>query len=106
MKISLKIDPETLFILHNIIVKESQMIANNRAQRSGKSMRVELFEVICKRCITYSSNRNGKKITLTLKYHLASLIYDILSDFQFSFGGIYEQNKLEMFKNDLHQKLL
>jgi len=106
MKISLTIDPETLFILHSIIVKECQMIANNRIQRSGKSMRVELFEVLSKRCITYSSHRNGKKTTLTLKYHLASLVYDIVSDLQFSFGGIYEQNKLEMFKNELHQKLL
>lgn len=81
------------------------MIAQNRPQRSGKSMRIELFEIISKRCISYSLNPNGKKLNLTLKYHLVDLVFDILSDLKKSYGGIYEANKLDMFKNQLHQQL-
>lgn len=105
MKITLKTDPETLFLLHRIILENCQMIANDRFQRSGKSMRVELFEILSKRCIAYTSNPNGKKLNLALKYHLASLVYDILQDLKIQFA-IYEANKLDMFKNQLHQKLL
>ena len=106
MKLTIKTDPETLFLLHKIILDSAQMIADNRARRAGKSMRVELFETISKRCITYTSNPNGKDLTITLKYHLASLVYDILEDLKFSYGGIYEANKLDMFRNQLHKLLL
>lgn len=67
-------------------------------------MKIELFEILSKRCIAYSINPNGKKLNMTLKYHLADLVYEILSDLKYSFG-IYEANKLDMFKNQLHQLL-
>ncbi|MGV4413852.1 hypothetical protein [Chryseobacterium sp. T1] len=82
------------------------MMAQNRSQRSDKSMKVELFEIVSKRCISYSLNPNGKKMNMTLKYHLANLIYEILSEKTKPYGGIYEVNKLDMFKNQLHQQLL
>lgn len=105
MKVTIKTDPETLFLLHKIILDQCQMIANDRARRSGKSMRIELFEILSRRCIVYSSNPNGKNLSLSLKFHLANLIYDILADLRLSLG-IYEANKLEMLKNELHRKLL
>lgn len=105
MKVTIKIDPETLSLLHRIILDECQMIANNIGRKTGKSMRVELFEIISRKCIAYTTNPNGKKMTITLKYHLASLVLDIVSDRIWSLG-IYESNKLELLKNDLHQKLL
>lgn len=105
MKITIKTDPETLFLLHKIILDECQMIANNTGRKSGKSMRIEIFEILARRCITYSANPNGKKLNITLKYHLANLVYEILSDLRLSLG-IYEANKMEMLKNELHLKLL
>ena len=105
MNVSIKIDPETLFLLHKIISKSAQMIANTRVQKAEKSMRVELFGIISKRCITYSTNPKGKSLTLTLKYHLADIIWNILDAVQWSYG-MYEFNKIEMLKNQLHQILL
>lgn len=104
MKIILKIDPETLFILQKLTMDQCQALTNNIAARSCKSMKVELFTILCQRCISYTSNPNGKKQALTLKYHLAALLYDIITDMRYSMG-IYEGNKIEMLKNDLHQKL-
>ena len=105
MRIQLKIDPETLYLLHKIIMDQCQMIPQTRHGKTSKSMKVELFEILSKRCIAYSLNPNVKKMTLTLKYHLVDLIYEILSGLKQSYGGIYEANKLDMFKNELHQRL-
>ena len=81
------------------------MIAQTRHGKTSKSMKIELFEILSKRCISYSLNPNGKKLNLTLKYHLVDLIYEILTGLKQSYGGIYEANKLDMFKNELHQRL-
>lgn len=105
MRLKIKLDPETLFLLQKIILDQSQMIAQTRQAKESKSMKIELFEILSKRCIAYSLNPNGKSLNVTLKYHLANLVYEILSDLRFSFGGIYEANKLDMFKNQLHQLL-
>ncbi len=104
MKTIIKTDPETLFLLQKLINEQCQMIANDIGRKSGKSMRIELFTIFTQRCFSYSANPNGKKLQLTLKYHLAALLYEIITDLKFSLG-IYEGNKLEIFKNDLHQKL-
>lgn len=105
MKVSIKIDPETLFLLHQIINKECQIIATNIGSKSDKSMRIELFTLFTQRCFSYSQNKNGKKIQLTLKYHLAATLYDLVR-YGNKLAGIYESNKIEIFKNELHQKLL
>ena len=105
MKVSLKTDPETLFLLQKMINNECQIVATSIGRKSGKSMRIELLTLLTQRCFSYSANPNGKKLQLTLKYHLAALIFDIITDLKFSLG-VYEGNKLEIFKNDLHQKLL
>lgn len=105
MKITIKIDPETLFLLHKVILEQTQMIANNVSAKVAKSMRIELFEILVKRCITYTSKADGKKMSLTIRYHLAEMLYKILCDLHYSMG-VYEANKLDMFKNQLHQKLL
>ncbi len=104
MKINVKTDPETLFLIHRLIRDECQVHASGRLRRSGKSMRLELFTQLSQRCINYSCNPSGKQISLTLKYHLANLLYEVLC----SAGnfGVYEANKIEMLKNELHQKLL
>lgn len=104
MKISLKIDPETLFLLHKIANEQCQIIANNIGRKSTKSMRIELFTLLTQRCFSYQLNPNGKKLQFTLKYHLAALLYELVTENN-RFSRIYESNKIEIFKNDLHQKL-
>ena len=105
MRLKIKLDPETLFLIHKIIRDQCQMITQTRQSKASKSMKIELFEILSKRCIAYSINPNGKKLNMTLKYHLANLVYEILSDLRMTPGGIYEANKLDMFKNQLHQLL-
>jgi hypothetical protein len=105
MKTTIKIEPETLFLLHNVVLQHSQFSLTGR--NSGKSMIIELFEILSKKCIAYSTNANGKKRSLELRFHLAEKLLELakteLSKRSF---GVYENNKLEMFKNELHQKLL
>lgn len=105
MKVTIKTDPETLFLIHKITNDHCQMIAANIGRKTGKSMRMELFSILTHRCFSYTQNPNGKKLQLTLKYHLAALLYEIVTDLRYSMG-IYESNKIEIFKNELHQKLL
>lgn len=105
MKVTLKTDPETLFLLQKMVNEECQMISTNIGRKSGKSMRIELFTLLTQRCFTYSSNPNGKKVQLTLKYHLAALVLEIIISLKSNFG-VFEANKLEILKNDLHQLLL
>ncbi|KMQ70330.1 hypothetical protein ACM44_13005 [Chryseobacterium koreense CCUG 49689] len=81
------------------------MIAANIGRKAGKSMRMELFSILTQRCFSYTQNPNGKKLQLTLKYHLAALLYELVTDHN-KFTGIYENNKIEIFKNELHQKLI
>jgi hypothetical protein len=105
MKINQKIDPETLFILHKILLAQCQGLAHGIAAKSFKSMKVELFSILTQKCVSYTSNATGKKLGLSLKYHLAALLYEILIEKKYSPLGVYEANKIEMLKNELHQKL-
>jgi len=106
MKITLKIDPETLFLLQSILVLKRSIFARTLEEKVNQSMTLELFEVITKRCFTYSLNRNGKNISCQLKFHLAKLLLDLVVTQNKTAFGNYEQNKLEIFKNELHQKLI
>lgn len=103
MKISIKIDPETLFLLHKIIGQE-----NNKTlgRNTGKSMLVELFEKLTKACIAYTGNANGKKRTLELRYHLAEkLTCEIIKASERDLPPD-ELAKLEIFKNQMYPQLL
>ena len=106
MKLTIKTDPETLFLLQKVILDSAQIIADTKGRKIGKSMRVELFDTVSKRCISYTSNPNGKDLSLTLKYHLANEVHDILQERKYYPAGIYESNKLDILKNKLHQQLL
>lgn len=109
MKVTIKTDPETLFLLHKIANDQTQVMAASSIEtKAMKSMRIELFTILTQRCFSYRKNPNGKKLQLTLKYHLAAMIYEIILDYRFSGfgGGIYENNKIDLFKTELHPKLL
>ena len=106
MKITIKTDVETLFLLHKIVGQHGwYSFPKTIAERLKKSMITEIFEILNKRCFAYSANPNGRKMSVSFRYHLASLLFDIIRITELTFG-IYEANKLEIFKNELHKKLL
>lgn len=105
MKITIKTDPETLFLLHKIANTQTQGTVNSMDAKAMKSMKIELFTILTQRCFSYSQNPNGKKLQLTLKYHLAFVLQEMILGLRIA-SGIYENNKIDLFKNDLHQKLL
>ena len=105
MKIKIKIDPETLAMTHKIIGDECYYYFTSK---SAKSMRVELWEVLSRKCLTYANNPNGKPRTIILRYHIAEVLLECIVNFLTNKShmlGFYEQNKIELFKNDLYQKL-
>ncbi len=106
-KIKLKIPPETLFLLQKITLTYKQIQGKDKTGKIAQSIREELFEKLSRSCITYTGNPNGKARELTLRYYLANQIYnDILFTLEQRVFGFYEANKLEILKNELHQKLL
>lgn len=103
MKLSIKIDPETLFLLHRVTMDKAQSFGLEKVE---KSLCLELFEIHCRLCFSYSQNPNGKLRTLTLRYHLADKLLQLVKSTLDKPLGSFEYNKLDMFKNQLHQKLL
>lgn len=105
MKISLKLDPDTLAIAHKIAVDEYHKC---NSSKFDKSLRAELWEILSKKCIAYTNNPNGKPRTISLRYHLAIVLQDCINDFLIKHPrfGTYEYNKLIILSNDLYQKLL
>lgn len=66
MKITLKLDPDTLSIAHRIAVDEYNRCITSKYD---KSLRAELWEVLSKKCIAYTNNPNGKPRTISIRYH-------------------------------------
>lgn len=106
MKITLKISPEALSLIHQLTLIECRSKAYNHSDKCKKSLCMELFEILAKKCISYTKNPNGKPRILSLKYHLAYYLYELLmAENYYRILSIYEANKLDMLKNNLHQLL-
>lgn len=108
MIISVKLAPETLFLVHKVLLYEIQTNpAYTRTKKALKSILIELFNVFVKKCISYGNSPKGRSRTVNLKYYQVDKLCDILcSLLQSPYFGINEYNKLDMLKNKLHQKLL
>lgn len=107
MKISITTEPVTLFLLQKITLHKTQRIARVRSDKILLSQQQELFQMLSNKCINYTGNANGKPRKLTIKYHLASVLLDItVNTISDRILPLYEHNKLEIFKNNLHQKLI
>lgn len=106
MKVSVKISPETLVIVQKILLGETHKYTITRDSKFKKSMYTELFEQFSRACLNYSTNPNGKYRTLTIRYHLAESLLELITRFILIGNlGTYELNLLERFKNQIHQKL-
>lgn len=105
MKITFKIDPETLHLVHRIVLDNCQTVAST-GRRCKKSMHVELWEILSKKCISYNVNPNGKDRSLCLRYHLVNEMYEmLLAEINHPSLGVYERNKLDILKNKIHPLL-
>lgn len=107
MKITFKIAPDILFFIQKMALKRTQQVTKSSLDKFNLSLVKELFEILSKKCISYTSNHNGKDQKISLKYHTAYVLLQILlEEIKCNYLPPYEQNKLEILKNELHQKLL
>lgn len=107
MKITIKISPEILHCLNHHLEEISIMPAHTHDKKFHKSMAMELKQTIGRMCMRYCYNPNGKPRTLTLKYHVATSLYNMITLIMSkSNHGIYELSQLDQLKNNLHQQLL
>lgn len=104
IKIKIKVIPETLFLLYGLVRHETQVTA----EKSSISQNQELYLMLGNRCKNYIQNPNGTMRTLSLWYHQAERIFNIIIENLDNVRnlGVFEQNQLEKLKNELHQKLL
>lgn len=107
MKTSFKIDPQTLFIIQKMALARTQVVAKSSLDRFNLSLVNELFQTLSKKCISYTANPNGKERKISLKYHMAYVLLQILcEELQRKYLPPYEHNRIDMLKNDLHKKLM
>ena len=108
MKITINIDPETLFLVQ----KELQNIYGERRfysmeERVKYSQKLELSEIFTRKCMSYMVSQNGKNRQISLKYHQAYVLYQsILERLNMVGLGVLEWTKFDLLKNQLHQKLM
>lgn len=109
MKITIKIDSDTLFLLKacfDLYRKNDLSHAKSRHEKSDMYLFFELRKIFELKAV--SLDRTDKKFRMTSPYYLANKLYDFICHMlQFNEAfGIYERNKIEFLRNDLHQKLL
>ena len=109
MKITIKIDSDTLFLLKacfDLYRKNDLSHAKSRHEKSDMYLFFELRKTFELKAV--SQEKTDKKFKMTFSYYLANKLYDFTChQLQFNEAfGIYERNKIEFLRNDLHQKLL
>ncbi len=110
MKITIKIDSDTLFLLKacfDLYRKNDISHTKTREEKSNMYLFFELRNIMAKKALLHDENK--KSLKLSLPYYFASVMYDFICD-QLQFNvvafGTYERNKIEILRNQLHQKLL
>ena len=109
MKITIKIDSDTLFLLKacfDLYRNNDGSHAKTREEKSNMAMFFNLRTTFAKKAITLVPN--GKDFKIKLPYYLANMLYDfVCNQLQLNVAfGIYERTKMELLRNDLHQQLL
>lgn len=109
MTISIKIDSDTLFLMKacfDLYRKNDLSHAKTRDEKSDMYLFFELRKIFEKKAVLHEPN--GKKFKMNFVYYLANKLYDfICHQLQYNVSlGIYERNKIELLRNQLHQKLL
>lgn len=108
MKINIKTDPETLFLLFGIVRQAAfSTVSKRREGKARQSMHLELFQALSSRCVNYTANPTGKAMKISLRYHLMNELFDLAHN-AIVYGNlpVFEANKIEILKNNLHKALL
>jgi len=109
MKVTIKIDGETLFLLNACLGLYRKNDLSHCKDRNDKSYMAIFFEVrdfLAKKAI---GNHEEKKVTkVSFPFYYANTLLDFVENqLQINVAlGVFEKNKLELLKNQLHQKLL
>lgn len=109
MTISIKIDSDTLFLMKacfDLYRKNDLSHAKTRDEKSDMYLFFELRKIFEKKAVLHEPN--GKNFKMNFVYYLANKLYDFVC-YQLQYNvslGLYERNKIELLRNQLHQKLL
>lgn len=109
MKITLKIDSDTLFLLKacfDLYRKNDISDLGTRDEKADRYLFFELRKIFELKAVSHETT--AKKFKMTFPYYLANKLYDFIWwQLQYNTAfGIYERTKMELLRNDLHQKLL
>ena len=109
MKITIKIDSDTLFLLKacfDLYRKNDISHTKTREEKSNMYLFFELRKIFELKAV--SQEKTDKKFRMSFPYYLANKLYDFICHMlQYNEAfGTYERNKIELLRNDLHQKLL
>ncbi|AGC39501.1 hypothetical protein JSO53_04135 [Riemerella anatipestifer] len=107
MKIQVKIEQETLLLLNRLMANLdlfSRTLPNNK---TGQSIMIELRDILFKKIVSTFSKEAEKPIKITLRYHTTEHLYLWVKNIQESTQlGAYENNKLEILKNQIHPSII
>ena len=109
MKITIKIDSDTLFLLKacfDLYRKNDVSDCETRDEKASRYLFFELRNIFERKVISHE--QSSKKFKMSFPYYFANMMYEFICwQLQYNSGfGIYESNKIELLRNDLHQKLL
>ena len=109
MKITIKIDSDTLFLLKacfDLYRKNDISHVKTREEKSNMYLFFEMRNIFLRKAMGHLET--SKNFKMHFPYYFASVLYDfICNQLQVNVAfGIYERNKIELLRNQLHQKLL
>lgn len=109
MKVSFKIDKDTLYLLNacfGLYRGNDTSHCKNRKDKSDMAMFFEVRSMLAKRW--FSHQETTKPLKFTMPYYLANFLLDfVIYQLTNSTGfGVFERNKMELLRNELHQKLI
>ena len=105
-RIRIKIDKETLNIIHQALQVVLNVSAQSIEKRVRRSIQMEIFDLFTRRLASVITEDEDKKITITLRYHLATSLFEVLIVIsKIKQFGLYERNKSILLANEIHKQL-
>ncbi|WP_161531293.1 hypothetical protein [Riemerella anatipestifer] len=107
MKIQIKIEQETLQLLNRLMGDYDLLAKSLPKSKTGQSIMIELRDILFKKGISSFANDTKKASKITMRYHTVECLYLWIKYTQESAQiGAYENNKLEILKNQIHPSII
>ncbi|MDY3337811.1 hypothetical protein PG279_01295 [Riemerella anatipestifer] len=107
MKIQIKIDQETLQLLNKLMGDYGLLAKSLPKSKAGQSIVIELRDILFKKGISCFSNNQKTAAKISLRYHTVEALFLWIKYAQESTQlGAYENNKLEILKNQIHPSII